>query len=104
MSFHSRRQQLSAPNLYSSVPNVGLLAWNHNALSNADRVVVSGSSAAVVTGGGWKSVPVSVCGVPLPSAPNFNSCTQGGACPSNHSAPFKPVISRGLKPLHPPGL
>src|SRR5262249_59378839 len=50
----------SAPNLYSSWPPFGLLALNHSALLNVDSGVESGSFATVLTGTGFKPVPMSV--------------------------------------------
>ena len=52
----------SAPNLYSSLPSMELWALNHNALSNTDNGVESGSTAAAaaVTVLGSRLVPMSV--------------------------------------------
>src|SRR5262249_101869 len=95
----------SAPNLYSSVPPFGLLAWNHSALLNVDSGVESGSSAGALTGCGFKPLPMSVHCVTLPSAPNLNSCWPwAGVVPPNHSAPLKTVIWSGCKPNPAPAL
>src|SRR5262249_7384217 len=91
--------------LYSSMPADGVAAWNHNALSNTDTGVESGSFTAALEGTGVKLVPMSVHCVTLPSAPNLNSCWPwAGVEPSNHSAPLKTVIFNGCKPLPVPGL
>src|SRR5262249_20577884 len=98
----------SAPNLYSSLPSVGWVPWNHSALLAADRGVESGSPAAVLTGTGFrveKSPIMSVHFVTLPSFPNLNSCWPWApVCPVNHSAPLKTVRFCGSKPNPPPGL
>src|SRR5262249_4744024 len=95
----------SAPNLYSSLPSVGLLALNHSALLNVDSGVESGSPAPVLTGTGLNPVPMSVHCVTLPSFPNLNSCWPWvGVTPSNHSASLKTVILNGCKPAPTPGL
>src|SRR5262249_49816126 len=65
----------SAPSLYSSTPPfAGLRALNHSALLNVDSGVESRSSASVLTGIGFKPLPMSVHFVTLPSFPNLNSC------------------------------
>src|SRR5262249_3395465 len=62
----------SAPSLYSSTPPfAGLRALNHSALLNVDSGVESGSSASVLTGIGFKPLPMSVHFVTLPSFPNL---------------------------------